>query len=696
VVCPEGQSFTGFAEKNEEGLDCGTADTPCEKRLTCSNGEEGWKTTDNKICNPKDPNDPCTCEPIKCPEPKLPKNEGTFRNMKLEMTDVIDGVAIYKNTIDMTCAVGYSFYGQMFTCGPEALIENSKQCHTSFECKENGRFMRKHYCETKGATGKDGSLILDGVFLVNIPSGCERIREYCPKLPAVSGFKSDASCLHIAEGGEYEAKCSFACEQVMKQINYQKMQWGSLKKEGEKFTAVTEPRKCLKNSEKLECGKEGKWALLGGAVQEVVTGKEEDIKTVMEGTCLENVDNFQTCDVKKIKDYLRGNFPSDRHVQLQKRVLSMEANTFVTERQRGVFYCGDAIVMRCLGDGFTVEDDDETTLLVFECADTSDLEVGGGKGMVTIPEPMEFRRVSREGKLGKLLSSGEWGCKAKGCGDPQTASWWPGLVQGLYKIVSVEKSSATLRCNLPLPQVTTWQSCMPPKKPSDWEGDTAGELKVDCKGEEWLAPKQEHIDACASQIVNEGGQALSVNENGEVSWANSDVNDLKQRWARYDGRGSGLIISASKPFSQAGERERREVKFSAQCLGVPDAEKVTECWCGNTEDAKDKCKADFALKMKPCTETCDEDCETNHKWALARSTEDKEKCGLTLVGPPDVLYFGVDYECDIPALLPYFFLDGKAAASLTVASNLDMGGQNHKFQPDRGVPVVIFPRAKST
>jgi len=692
LTCPEGQSFTGLAEINDKGH-CGTEANLCERALKCSNADGGWLTEQRKPCAPDDPADPCSCKPIKCPKPKLPKNSGTFSNMNLDMTDVKEGVAIYKNTIHMTCAVGYSFYGQKFKCGEEARIKNDHQCHASFVCKETSEFMRDKYCETVGQGV--GGLVDQNSVLVNIPSGCERIKEYCPKLPPASGFQSDASCLHIAEGGEYEAECSYACDQVQKIIDYAKMTYQTLAEAGQKWNVQTAPRKCLMNSERLKCGHEG-WTL-NGEVQKVAEGEEKAMHDVMGNACIQKK-NVPNCNVDAIWDL--SDLAYERNADLRREIGSEHANSFVPQEWRqgpALVYCGDAVVLECLS-GYVVADDPDTTLLMFECADTSDLVELGGKGLV-VQEKMDFRRVSRhDGTLGSLWT-GEWGCKKAGCGQVAEASWWKGsLVAGLYTVTWESDEAATLQCKSVFPVLKRNEQCFPPKSKNEWDYKNPGEVMIQCAEEGWAKPPESHIDACATQIKNKDGLALSVNDQDEVTWAKFDADDPKQRWARFDGNGaSGLIVSASKPITFTGGT----AEFTAKCLGITEdpvgVEKVAKCWCEHQAHPDDECADAFALKMVPCThESHKSSGKLSHVWGLSSSTTEKTTCALSLIGPARKLLMSTAEDCYARRPGPAFFLShSPKAATLTVNSKSGLAGANGKFSPDGGVPTLTFQKKNS-
>lgn len=606
------------------------------------------------------------------------------------MTDVIEGVAIYKNVIHMKCEVGYSFYGQTFKCGKDALIKDDIQCHASFECQETGQFTRKNFCETTGAAGKD-NLVVKETVLINVPSGCEKIREYCPKLPPVSGFASDASCLHIAEGGEYGAECAYDCAQVKKKINYGKM---TTPPAGEDalWNIETEPRVCLTNSEKLQCGHEG-WTLDGASVN-VVEGKEEEMHITMGASCLQTK-NIKTCDIKRIWPDLRGDMSSKRMAKYQRNTANKDGNPFRSEKEnKRTWYCGDALALLCR-PGYAVADDPKTQLLLFECADTSDM-VGSGKGLVKVDE-MEFRRVSRNGELGLLFSDGDWGCQAKGCKEPFAPNWWKGAVAGIYTVVAVDSHVATLQCKLRLPQLIDHPECVPPKTKANWLGVDAGKVKVSCEQGEWTEPPKVHIDACASQIVNQDGLALSVNDNDDgVTWVASNEDDPKQRWARFDKNGYGLMISAFKPATFVDSND----EFTASCLGTPvgTGKKLAKCWFDNQENADAACTEFSTLEMVQCTQGCDAGCEQSRAWSLSSSSTSLTTCALSLTGPADTLAMGdfddetgEEFYTDEPH--PSFFLSPKATV-LTSNRAHGMTGSNGVFFEGQGVPTLSFPGAK--
>jgi len=583
----------------------------------------GNKHDDPSPCTPENANtecekcdkekNNCECKSIECKEPDLEKSSGVIPPLTMTPNPPIEP-RIYNSEITLTCDKGYSFFGQKFKCPEEPQI-----CSASYVCREKGRFERTTYCPTDGGEGhiwerKEGNI----VSLIDIPSTCEKIPDFCPALPSSpvskglaldgEGFSISSNCMNPSGGGALKESCSFDCSQVEKAVD-------------------DIPRKCLKNTEDLVCEDDGKWKFQSTS-EALSVAEDAGIQKEMEKKCWK-AENMRTCPDPDEETEVRNSLVGARFTGKKSK------NGW---RKRGLkvdHMCGTRLQYKCVVGNFPDLDgivDGQPSSITFEC-------ISEGEGaMWRLVRTDETELATGPGPT---LFDRTWECiepQPKLCegGDP---TWYTGIWKDLFyfkpkKGMTTDKyEEAMLRCKI------DWVSSADDSLADEYEHKKSNtcepnwrqpSVTVKCKDGSFPEPPVSDIDLCAYQIKFQN-KALSVKD-GALKLEEPLPTDASQRWVFSDGnkrKFPGQIISV------AGLK-RNELEVTATCIGMPDSDSCASCW--------KKCEEEL-ITSKACDPKCEDKCEVTvgdcpaaanartpegdrYAWTLTQDTVSK-KCAFS-------------------------------------------------------------------
>lgn len=574
VECKDGQTFTGEADTT-----CGAKGQECTKTLICDNALPGFKEKEGgRPCKEGKPDDPCACKTITCPNPDFTK-AGSQQYMQMTPVDSPQG---YGAVVTFTCDPGYSFYGQRFTCA-----EGVQQCKATYQCDHTGYFMRKESCQTVTPANP---LVPEGAentetALINIPSACERIEDFCVGLRLGGGSQKNAfppdynvfECKNYENGGYLDEKCHYACDQVKREVR-------SMEKTRSRDFS------CLEGEEILQCTDSEEWMMTGtpdeDKLQRSLTA--EQINTKMEEACL-RPEHIRRCEhFSQI-----ANLVHNAGVAAGKqRDQDNGYKTSATQNLQDL--CGDSLIFECeKGHKYNKEE----TILIFECVSTG----AGADWMLLDPQGNP--------QADKILAAGSFECVAQGC--PNEPPPW--MSANFYKSLftwspaEAEHKNPTLTCN-----IANLGAKNHPCSPNEQRKET---IELECQDDDetweetfmqWLRPSPGQVDRCA-YMIKAGDMVLTRTAEGALTMAASkevleeedgwisDDSDPLQRWVWTDfkNKDANLIVSAAD--AKMVGPDTKLTGIDSMCVAGQDVEACASCW-------KEKCE------KVPCP-ACDNACK---------------------------------------------------------------------------------------
>jgi len=258
-------------------------------------------------------------------------------------------------------------------------------------------------------------------------------------------------------------------------------------------------RECLVGEEELTCMDDG-WERKNKKVD------PGEAMVEMEKACLRK-DHVVTCSVPDLQAHkvlYADHLPNlMRSGEGKKEGECINGYRLVDEAAHEDSYmCGDALAYRCR-EGYTAPDDENTRIVVFECARDGDfIMVDRMTGALT----------------GKNFVGDEgWSCKTKSCPSPTEATWWKTLgplMQGIFQSDDWEDTAELFAtCKLPLPaygisnqNTEPNKECLPKKDEKTYRpGRRLGKIEWYCDaetGNKWDMPEMSEIDGCAFQVCD--------------------------------------------------------------------------------------------------------------------------------------------------------------------------------------------------